>query len=267
MSRLLDKLAAILRRDLLTALRYGRASWLYGLGGLAELAAFYYLARAIGPDFRPDGVGYFAFLLIGTGFYGFFVAGIASFVNGVHQAQVTGTWEVLMTTSTRESQVVTMTALSTFFGRTIHLLLYLAAGALFFGAALTGANLPGALAVFALSLLVSVSIGIMAAAMQVALQRGGGIVWLASSLLWLLTGATFPISALPRPLEQVASWIPVTQAIDGLRLSLLRGAGFHELAVPLLGLALWGAILLPASLLLFSRALRYARLRGSLSFY
>jgi hypothetical protein len=68
-----DKLYAILRRDLLTAVRHraGFVSTVVGL--LTQLAAFYFLSRAIGPTFRPGGVEYFPFLLVGTGLYTFFV--------------------------------------------------------------------------------------------------------------------------------------------------------------------------------------------------
>src|SRR5256886_10883614 len=97
---LLDKMLAIARRDLLTAIRY-RIGFLVGAAGaLAELAAFYYLSRAVGPGFRPDGVEYFSFLLVGTGLYTFLVVGINAFLHIVQEAQQTGSLEVLMTTST-----------------------------------------------------------------------------------------------------------------------------------------------------------------------
>lgn len=267
MTALADKLLVTLRRDLLSALRYRRASWAYSLGMLAELAAFFYLARAIGPQFRPDGVDYFPFLLVGTGFYTFFVAGIASFINSVHDAQVTGTMEVLMTTATPEPVIVGLGAFSAFAAKAGHMLLYLAAGLVIFGVPLHQPNVLGAVLVFVLSLMVAVAAGIAAAALQVALQKGSGVVWLISSFAWLLTGTTFPVSALPAPLQYVARLVPITHSLDGLRLALLRGAGWAELSTPLAVLALWAALLLPLSLFLFSRALRYARLEGTLSFY
>jgi ABC-2 type transport system permease protein len=266
-SSLLDKLAVILRRDLLTAARYRSGSWMYVAGMLTELAAFYYLARAVGPGFKPDGVAYFPFLLIGTGFYGFFVAGIASFVTSIHDAQLTGTMEVLMTTSTPEPTLVFLTAVSTFFTRTLHLAFYLAVGVLVFGRTVLHANVAGALVVFALSLGVAVALGILVAAVQVALQKGNGIVWLFSSMLWLLTGATFPVSSLPAPLQRIGEVIPITHALDGLRLSLLRGAGWDVLSRPVAILALWAIVLLPVSVWMFGQALRYARREGTLSYY
>lgn len=267
MSRLLDKLLVILRRDALTALRYRSASWTYVLGMLAEMAAFFYLARAVGPGFRPDGMDYFPFLLIGTGFYGFFVAGVASFVSSVHEAQLTGTMEVLMTTSTAEPVLVFLTAFSAFLSRTLHLVFYLGMGLWIFGVPVTGANIPGALLVFGLSLGVAVAMGIAVAAVQVAIQKGNGVVWLLSSVLWLLTGTTFPVSALPEPLRRIGELVPITYSLDGLRSALLQHASWASLARPLVVLSAYTVILLPVSLWMLDQALRHARREGTLSYY
>ena len=53
LAQLLDKTAAIVRRDLLTAIRYRTGFLITAAGAAAELAAFYYLSRAIGPGFAP----------------------------------------------------------------------------------------------------------------------------------------------------------------------------------------------------------------------
>ena len=267
MTGLLDKLAVVLRRDALTALRYRSASWADLLGMLAEIAAFFYLARAVGPGFRPDNMEYFPFLLVGTGFYGFFVAGVASFVTSVHEAQLTGTMEVLVTTATAEPVLIFLTAFSAFLSRTLHLVFYLAVGLLIFGVPMRGANIPGAALIFVLSLPVAVAIGIAAAAVQVALQKGNGIVWLMGSVLWLLTGTTFPVSALPEPLRRLAEIIPITYSLDGLRLALLQQGSWSALARPMLILAAYGVVLLPVSVWMLDQALRYARREGTLSYY
>ena len=96
MEAFVDKLRVVLRRDLLTALRYRSGFALTIAGAIVELAAFFYLSRAIGPGFRPDGVDYFSFLLVGTGFYTFLVMSVNSFFSTVQEAQQTGTLEVLM---------------------------------------------------------------------------------------------------------------------------------------------------------------------------
>ncbi|MGH9668639.1 MAG: ABC transporter permease [Terriglobales bacterium] len=264
---LLDKQVAVFRRDLLTALRYRTLFWMQTGGMLAELAAFYYLAVAVGPQFRPEGMGYFPFLLVGTAFYGFLLTSISSFVAAVREAQVTGTMEVLMTTSTPAPLIVVLTAISAMAGRILNAAFYVLVGLVLFRVPLEHPNLLGFGAVFSLSLAVIVALGIAAAAIQLVLQKGDGVVWLLGSFSWFLTGTIFPVGALPAPLQKLAALIPFTHSMDGLRLALLRGASFSELAEPIGVLALFAVVLLPLSLGIFSLALRRARLQGSLSFY
>ncbi len=266
-STLLMKLWMVTRRDFLTAARYRMGFWLQAFGVAAELAAFFYLALAIGPGFRPEGVGYFPFLVVGTALHGFLVMGVNQCVSTIHDAQVTGTMEVLMTTSTPAPVIVFLSTFSTFAGRTLHLLLYLAAGFFLFSVSPEQTNLPGCLLVYLLTLVLAVAVGIAAAAIQVLTQKGGGVVVLLSALGWFLSGAVFPVSVLPHPLRDLANLFPMTYSLRGMRLALLRGAPFSELAEPIAVLALFCAILLPAGLYLFSHALRRARQSGSLSFY
>src|SRR5258706_12263482 len=99
MKSTLTKLYAILRRDLLTAIRHRSGFVITAFGLLMELAAFYYLSRAIGPGFRPDGVEYFPFLLVGTGVYPFFALSTQAFLIAAQEGQRPGTMEGLMRTS------------------------------------------------------------------------------------------------------------------------------------------------------------------------
>src|ERR1700722_13078677 len=122
MSMTLEKLHAILRRDVLTAVRHRTGFVVTMVGVLTELAAFYFLSRAIGPGFRPEGVAYFPFLLVGTGVYTFFVMSAQSFVNAVQEAQQTGTLEVLMTTATAPAELLILSSVSAFGGNLVNLL-------------------------------------------------------------------------------------------------------------------------------------------------
>src|SRR5450755_1583553 len=136
MTSTLDKLYVILRRDLLTAIRH-RSGFVVALAGVfTELAAFYFLSRAIGPGFRPDGVAYFPFLLVGTGVYTFFVMSAQAFLSAIQEAQQTGTLEVLMTTSTPPAELVILSSVSAFTGKLVNLLVYLFAGVAVFRASI-----------------------------------------------------------------------------------------------------------------------------------
>jgi ABC-2 type transport system permease protein len=68
-------------------------------------------------------------------------------------------------------------------------------------------------------------------------------------------------------LRALSHLIPITYLLDAMRLALLEDASFSRLASDLLILAAFSALLLPLSLLIFSRTVRRARTLGTLSFY
>jgi ABC-2 type transport system permease protein len=61
--------------------------------------------------------------------------------------------------------------------------------------------------------------------------------------------------------------IPITHALDAMRMALLEGLSMREVSGKLLILTGFVVVLLPLSLAIFSWALRRARLEGTLSFY
>jgi ABC-2 type transport system permease protein len=261
-----DKLQAILRRDLLTAIRHRSGFAMTLLGVFMELAAFYFLSRAIGPGFHPGGVEYFPFLLVGTGVYTFFVMSAQGFLRSVQEAQQTGTMEVLMTTSTEPAELVVLSSISAFAGNLIGLGAYLLAGVVVFRAAIH-ANVLSCLVVLILSIATAMAMGIAVAAMQITLQKGSAVLWLLSSGFWFLSGAMFPSESLPRPLELVAQLVPLTYAIEGMRMAFLQGRSVVAMAPTLATLAAFGVVLLPLALGGLSLSLRRARRSGTLSFY
>ena len=262
----LGKLHAILRRDLLTAIRHRTGFAITALSLLTQLAAFYFLSRAIGPAFRPGGVEYFPFLLVGTGVYTFFVMTTQSFLSTVQEAQKTGTMEVLMTTSTPPAQLVVLSSISAFAGNLVSLALYLAAGVALFRAPIH-VNVLSCLAVLILSLVIALALGIAAAAIQITFQKGSAVVWLLGSGAWFLSGAMFPTESLPHPLAIAAHAIPLTYSVEGMRMALLQGQSLLAMAPTLGGLAGFSLALLPLTLWGLSFSLRRARQDGTLSFY
>ena len=265
MAAITDKLFAILRRDLLTAVRH-RAGFLMALAGvLIEVTAFYYLSRAVGPSFRPDGVEFFPFLLVGTGLFTFFVMSAQSFLSAIQEAQQTGTLEVLMSTSTPPAQLLILSAISAFAGNLVNLVVYVLAGGAIFRAPIHANPLSCAI-VLALSIVIAVACGIIAATFQLAMQRGSALIWLLGSL-WFLSGTMFPVDSLPRPLAVLARGLPFTYAIDGMRAALIDGRPLTAMGPTVAALAVFALILLPVALGGFSVSLRHARQEGTLSLY
>ncbi|MGA9640707.1 MAG: ABC transporter permease [Terriglobales bacterium] len=266
MRPLLDKLLAILRRDALTAIRYRSSFAVTLVGVLTELAAFYYLSRAIGPGFRPDGVPYFPFLLVGTGLYTFFVMSGQAFLSTVQEAQQTGTMEVLMTTSTAPAELIVLSALSAFAGSLTNFGVYILAGIAIFQAAIH-ANVVACAVVMILSVGIALALGILAATLQIAFQKGSALIWLLGSGLWLLSGTVFPVQNLPLPLAMLARAVPFTYAIDAMRGALLEGRSIAAMAPTVMGLAMFCFVLLGCAMAGLTLSLRRARQCGTLSFY
>lgn len=263
---ILDKAVAVLKKDALTALRY-RSGFVFGIvGSAAQLATFYYLSRAVGSQFHPDGIPYFLFLLVGTGFFAFLITGMHSFLRTIQESQQNGTLEVLMTTSTPPAVLLSLSAISSFAGGLVQLLLSVGAGMLLFSPAVH-VSLLGCVGVFVFSVVISIAIGIFAAGLQVSIQKGSAVLWLLGSSAWLLAGTLFPIAALPRPVRMLSSLLPLTHSLTGMRLALLQTSKSAGLLREIEILAIFSAVLLPISVIFFSWTVRRARQLGTLCFY
>ena len=262
---ILDKATAVLKRDLLSSMRYRNGLLMNVVSPAAQLVMFYYLARAVGPQFRPDGMPYFVFLLIGTGFYTFLLSGMHSLFRIIQESQQAGTLEVLMTTATPPPVLLSLSAISAFAGSVVQFVLYVGGGFFIFRPQLHVSGAACA-AVFVFSLLIAIAFGIIAAGLQIAIHKGAAALWAFGSSAWLLAGTLFPVSILPRPVRALAQLLPLTHALNGMRLALLERPG-ALLASEVEILVLFAAVLLPASLWFLSWTLRRARQYGTLSFY
>lgn len=267
MPQLLDKLTALVRRDLLMALRYRSGLVLGVAGGVLEIAGLYYLSQAIGPGFRPEGMDAYPFLLIGTGFYAFLLMGVSSFVSVIQEAQQAGTLEVLMTTPTGGSTVLLLSAASSLAGSAITFSIYVSAGLILAGLRLTYLSLLPTGIVLVLSFAIAAAMGLGTAALQLLTQKGSAILWLLGSAVWVLAGSMFPIAVLPRWLQFVSRAIPLTHALSAMRLALFSGGFPARLVNEIAVLAAFAVLLFPLGLLVFEKALRCARMSGTLSYY
>jgi ABC-2 type transport system permease protein len=259
------KLFAVAKKDFLNAARSRSGFAFTALAQAAQLATFYYLARAVGPKFRPEGMPYFLFLLVGTGFYAFLLTGIHKFLRTVQDAQQTGMLEVLMTSSTSEPLLLALEASSAFGEGLLQLVLYFTL-ALWFFAAILHINLAACVALFLFSTLTAFALGLFAAGLQIYMQKGSAVLWLIGSGAWLMSGTLFPVAALPRTARVVSFCIPFTHSLSGMRMALL-GGNAALVGREVLILAIFALVLVPAGVMFFSWTVRQARQNGTLSFY
>lgn len=261
-----EKLFAVMHRDLVSASRYSVGFGMQFFILLFELASAYYLAKAIGPAFRPEGTDYYWYLLIGTAFLDLMMSTMAMFVRQVEDAQNTGTMEVMMTTATKPLAVVILGVLSTLSARVVHLIVYFSLGIYLADSAIPSPSWPVVIVVLLLSIALILAVGLLASAFQILAFRGAAIIWLASLGAGLFTGVMFPVSVLPAFLQTIAHFNPFFYALSALRQALLHGSE-PALLSPLMMLAAITAVFLPLSVFTFRFALQKARQSGSLSYY
>ncbi|MCI0521991.1 MAG: ABC transporter ATP-binding protein/permease [Chloroflexi bacterium] len=262
---------AFLRRDFLTEVSYPLSFLLQVLGIFFSVAVFYFISRLIGPAAAPYirqyGGDYFTFVIIGVAFASYFGVGLTSFSNSLRQAQTTGVLEAMLTSPTRLAWIILSSSQWDFLLTTLRVLIYLAAATALAPAGLGRGNLPAAFLALLLTVVSFSSLGVLAASFIMVLKRGDPIAWLFNAASALLGGVYYPLEVLPGGLQALGRLLPITYALDAMRLALLQGAPFSRLAQDLLILAGYSALLLPLSLLAFRYAVRRARAEGSLSHY
>jgi ABC-2 type transport system permease protein len=147
----------------------------------------------------------------------------------------------------------------------IHTLIILAFIAAFFHINMARANIPGSIAILLAGSVSFIGFGIVAAVLPMLFtERGSQMTFVISSILLLVSGVYYPIEVLPTWMQALARISPATYVLEGMRMSLLKGAGMTEL-LPYIGvLLIIGAICLPAGLLIFEYAERYAKRTGKL---
>ncbi len=266
----LRKAWAFVQRDFIEATSY-RLAFVFQLFSIVLVVlTFFFISRLLGeaatPYLQQYGGDYFAFVLIGLALARYTGVALSSFASNISRAQSTGTLEALLVTQTGASTIIVSSSLYTYLWATLDVFIYMVGGVLL-GVDLSRANVPAAMLALGLTTICFSSLGIIAASFIIVFKRGDPITWLMSNASSLLGGAYFPVSVLPGWLQPLSMLLPTTYALQAMRLALLQGASFSQLSGDLIALAVFALLLLPASLAAFRRAVRQAKIDGSLTHY
>jgi ABC-2 type transport system permease protein len=267
----LGKLPAFVRRDFLIALSYRTAfaGDILFLGG--QMVVFAFIGRLVDSNTLPTYGGspttYMEFVAIGI---------VLSLVVGVllgrvatamRQEQVQGTLEALLATPSAVGTVQAGSVAFDLLWVPIRMLLFLAVITLTFGLDLELAGVPKA-AVLMLAFLPFVwGLGLLSAAAILAFRRGSGATALVISFLGIASGAYFPLTLLPGWLQAVGEVNPFARVLEGMRETLLGGAGWGPVAADAALLLLPSVALLAAGAVAFRIALARERRNGTLGLY
>jgi ABC-2 type transport system permease protein len=95
-------------------------------------------------------------------------------------------------------------------------------------------------------------------------ERGVQMSFMVQALVLLISGVYYSVGILPGWLQAVSHLSPATYLLRGIRAALIDGRGVGHQGETLLVLAAFGLLLVPASLLAFSAAERWAKKTGRL---
>jgi len=262
---------AFFRRDAILAYSY-RVSFVAQLfGNLLILGLFYFVGRAIGdrplPALAPYGGNFVAFLLIGIALTDCVGVSLVSFAAQIREAQTTGTLEATVMSPVRLPVILIYSSLWSYAMCGARFLLYLVVGSRLYGLDVGHGNIPSALLIFLLTVLCFMGVGMLWAGIVMLVKRGESLMTVAASLVLLVSGVLYPVTLLPSWLQKVSSLVPLTYALDGMRLALLKGASVTDLGGTLALLGGFAVVLLSVGIGAFDRAVAIAKHTGSLTQY
>jgi ABC-2 type transport system permease protein len=268
--RLLALTAAHLRRDWRIAWSY-RVPFFTGLfTSVGSLLMFFFIAKLVDQstfDETPElANGYFAFVVVGSALMGIMTVGLSSFATQLQSSQASGTLEAVAAAPTPLWLSVMLGSLYDLLYATASAILTVVIAVVFFDVRfdVRPAGVPLAAAGVGATLVLFASIGMLVAAFTLIFKRSGALLTIMTAGLAFLAGVFFPVALLPGPVAVLAELIPLTWAVDLIRLTVLAG----ELPVGRLAV-LTGAALLaaPLSIAVFERATSHTRQSGTMGQY
>lgn len=257
------------RRDLRIASTYRSPFVLEAIEALFGATTFYYVARFVdSPALQaalPQGKTYFAYSLVGFVFFDYLNAALDTFDRSLQEARDSGTLEPLLVTQVSLPVILVGSAFYPFAATTLRIVVYLGWAAALFDFPLNAANWIAVAAVLIATLLAFSGLGVLSAAYLLLFKRGNPAKWFILGVSSIVGGMLFPVDILPPWLQVIARLNPVTYALDAMRGALLDGAGISAIGGSLLLLLVFGAVLLPISMLVFSWVLRRTKITGTLT--
>ncbi|MEE9294175.1 MAG: ABC transporter permease [Phycisphaerae bacterium] len=262
---------AFFKRDAMIAMSYRTSFAVQMVGSLLVLGVFYYIGKTIGdqniPALDDYGGSYLAFLLIGIALTDCVGVSLTAFAKQIREGQLTGTLEAVLMSPVHLPVILLLSSLWGYFFSGIRFVLYLVIGATIYGVGMEQADLLSALTIFVMTVLSFVGIGMLWASVIMLIKRGESIMTVAGYLVILVSGVLFPAAMLPHWLQQLAAWVPLTHALEGMRFALLRGYAPSDLTSILMKLGAFAVVLVALGIVAFDQAVRLAKRTGSLTEY
>jgi ABC-2 type transport system permease protein len=256
---------AVMRRDLYVYLSYRTRLVSQVLTALFSLTLFYYVSRIVHvKGLNPD--AYFGFVVVGISLISVLYS-CFSIPELVRQELIAGTFDRLLLSPFGAIRSVLAMTLFPMAYSFVLATITLGLGCVVFGLHLHWSTVPQALPVMLLVLGAFLPFGVLFAALTVVIKQGNvGTSWVIA-MLSIVGGLYFPVSLLPGWLQTISKLQPFTAATDLLRHLLVNSSLGESPETALLKLVGFAAVLLPVSLLVLGRSIRFGQRRGTIIEY
>ena len=232
---------------------------------------FYFLSKLLEgftvSYLKPYGGNYFAFVLIGIAFFSYLGVSVQELSKTIREGQMLGTLEALLVSQTGIPTIILSSTLYGFIWASLKVIVYMMLGVFIFGVNLEKANIPGAFLILLLTISSFMSLGIISASFIMVFKKGDPTGDIFIRISGIPGGLYYPISVLPEWLQVLSYILPITYALEGMRLSLLQGYSLSALMPNILALSMFSLVMLPLSLVIFSYAVKRAKKDGTLTQY
>jgi ABC-2 type transport system permease protein len=257
---------AVMRRDLHVYLSYRTRLVSQLLTSLFSLTLFYYVSRLVHVSGFTSHNSYFGFVVVGISLIGVLYS-CFSIPELMRQELVAGTFDrLLLSPFGAIRSIIAMSLFPMVFSFTIAVFT-LTLGIVVFGLHLHWSTVPLSVPVMIMVLLAFLPFGLLFAALTVLVKQGSvGTNWVIA-LLSIVGGLYFPVTLLPGWLQTLAKLQPFTAATDLLRHLLVNSSLGESPQTALWKLIGFSAVLLPLSLFLLGRSIRFAQKRGTIIEY
>ena len=160
----------------------------------------------------------------------------------------------MLTTPARPWEFITGYSLSMLVIAIIQIIFFVLLGWLF-GMDIVG-NLGLALAVFLLTAICSIGVGMVVASLSKSENQGESLSWLFSMPLAVISGVWFSLEFMPSYIQTLAKLFPFAHAVDAARAVITRGVGLEAISGDFFFLVGWAAGVFILGTILFSRTMR-----------
>jgi ABC-2 type transport system permease protein len=204
-------------------------------------------------------------LMIGAIFWNYLSVMFSVIAEQVAWERWEGTLEYTMMAPVRRfSQLLGSTFYAVLYGL-VHTAVILVVLVLFFGLDLSRADFFAAGLLMLLGSFSFVGIGMMAAVLPlIYVERGAQMTFVLQSLLLLISGVYYSVEILPPWMQVLSHLSPATYILDGVRHSLIDGAGITTLVHDVWPLVVMAVVFIPLGVWTFDRAEKYAKRTGKL---